>query len=259
MVEAARRKLARKGCDLIVANDVSRADAGFESDRNAVWFVWPGGDVEELPLLAKDEVARAPPRPHREAPRGAPVSRPAAPALVARRARPRRLALAAAAPPRSAAPAGGAAGAARCNVARIAGSINPASSDYLQRVDPRERERGRGAPGDRARHARRPRRLHEGHHPGDAQRARADRRCTSRRRARGRARRARSSRSRRTSRRWRPARASAPRTRSASAAAAAQADEKGGERHRGAEGREPARRLHRVDREASATATSSGR
>jgi len=57
VVEAARRKLARKGCDLIVANDVSRSDAGFESDQNAVWFVWPGGDVEELPLLNKAEVA----------------------------------------------------------------------------------------------------------------------------------------------------------------------------------------------------------
>jgi phosphopantothenoylcysteine decarboxylase/phosphopantothenate--cysteine ligase len=58
VVEAARRKLARKGCDLLVANDVSRSDAGFESDANAVWFVWPGGEVEELPLLPKDEVAR---------------------------------------------------------------------------------------------------------------------------------------------------------------------------------------------------------
>jgi phosphopantothenoylcysteine decarboxylase/phosphopantothenate--cysteine ligase len=58
VVEAARRKLARKGCDLLVANDVSRADAGFESDANAVWFVWPGGEVEQLPLLPKDEVAR---------------------------------------------------------------------------------------------------------------------------------------------------------------------------------------------------------
>jgi phosphopantothenoylcysteine decarboxylase/phosphopantothenate--cysteine ligase len=57
VVEAARRKLARKGCDLIVANDVSRSDAGFESESNAVWLVSPGGDVEELPLLAKAEVA----------------------------------------------------------------------------------------------------------------------------------------------------------------------------------------------------------
>ena len=36
---------------------MSRSDAGFDSDRNAVSFVWPGGDVEELPLLAKTEVA----------------------------------------------------------------------------------------------------------------------------------------------------------------------------------------------------------
>ena len=57
LVESARRKLVRKGCDLLVANDVSRSDSGFESDRNAVVFVWPGGDVEELPLLGKAEVA----------------------------------------------------------------------------------------------------------------------------------------------------------------------------------------------------------
>jgi len=57
LVAAARRKLARKGCDLIVANDVSREGAGFEGDTNAVVFVWPGGQTEELPLLAKSEVA----------------------------------------------------------------------------------------------------------------------------------------------------------------------------------------------------------
>jgi phosphopantothenoylcysteine decarboxylase/phosphopantothenate--cysteine ligase len=57
VVEASRRKLARKGCDLIVANDISREGAGFDTDTNAVWFVWPGGDVEELPLQSKREVA----------------------------------------------------------------------------------------------------------------------------------------------------------------------------------------------------------
>ena len=57
VVEAARRKLARKGCDLIVANDISRADAGFEVDENAVLFVWPDGEIEELPLLPKAGVA----------------------------------------------------------------------------------------------------------------------------------------------------------------------------------------------------------
>ena len=54
---AAKRKLARKGCDLIVANDISRADAGFEVDENAVLFVWPSGEIEELPLLSKSAVS----------------------------------------------------------------------------------------------------------------------------------------------------------------------------------------------------------
>jgi phosphopantothenoylcysteine decarboxylase/phosphopantothenate--cysteine ligase len=57
VVAAATRKLARKGCDGIVANDVSRGDAGFDVDTNAVTFVWPGGQSEALPLLTKREVA----------------------------------------------------------------------------------------------------------------------------------------------------------------------------------------------------------
>lgn len=57
VVAAAQRKLARKGCDLIVANDISRADSGFEVDQNAVLFVWPDQQVEELPLLDKTGVA----------------------------------------------------------------------------------------------------------------------------------------------------------------------------------------------------------
>ena len=57
LVAAARRKLERKGCDLVVANDVSRPGAGFDGDTNAVVLVWPGGQVEELPLLSKAEVA----------------------------------------------------------------------------------------------------------------------------------------------------------------------------------------------------------
>ena len=56
-VESARRKLARKGCDLMVANDVSEPGAGFDGDRNSVAFVWPGGEVERLPSLSKAIVA----------------------------------------------------------------------------------------------------------------------------------------------------------------------------------------------------------
>lgn len=57
LLAAARRKLARKGCDLLVANDISRSDAGFETDQNAVTLLTPDGEVEELPLLPKREVA----------------------------------------------------------------------------------------------------------------------------------------------------------------------------------------------------------
>jgi phosphopantothenoylcysteine decarboxylase/phosphopantothenate--cysteine ligase len=57
VVGAARRKLERKGCDLLVANDISREETGFEADANAVVFVWPSGEIEELPLLPKSEVA----------------------------------------------------------------------------------------------------------------------------------------------------------------------------------------------------------
>jgi len=59
LVAEARRKLIAKGCDLIVANDITRSGAGFEGDTNAVTFVWPGGEVEELAVCPKREVASA--------------------------------------------------------------------------------------------------------------------------------------------------------------------------------------------------------
>lgn len=57
VVASATRKLLRKGCDLMVANDISRADAGFEVDENAVSFVWPTGEVESLSLMSKSGVS----------------------------------------------------------------------------------------------------------------------------------------------------------------------------------------------------------
>jgi phosphopantothenoylcysteine decarboxylase/phosphopantothenate--cysteine ligase len=53
----ARNKLAAKGADLIVANDVTAPGAGFGQDTNVVRFVERDGRVEELPCLAKEEVA----------------------------------------------------------------------------------------------------------------------------------------------------------------------------------------------------------
>ncbi|WP_339782758.1 bifunctional phosphopantothenoylcysteine decarboxylase/phosphopantothenate--cysteine ligase CoaBC [Paenibacillus sp. FSL R7-0313] len=53
----AREKLERKNCDLIVANDVTRTGAGFGTDTNAVHIYDREGLLEELPVLAKDDVA----------------------------------------------------------------------------------------------------------------------------------------------------------------------------------------------------------
>jgi phosphopantothenoylcysteine decarboxylase/phosphopantothenate--cysteine ligase len=54
----AREKLERKNCDLIVANDVTQAGAGFGTDTNAVHIYDREGLVEELQVVAKEEVAR---------------------------------------------------------------------------------------------------------------------------------------------------------------------------------------------------------
>ena len=51
------RKLAAKNLDLIVANDVSRTDAGFETDMNQVYLIDGSGIVRHTPLITKDAVA----------------------------------------------------------------------------------------------------------------------------------------------------------------------------------------------------------
>jgi phosphopantothenoylcysteine decarboxylase/phosphopantothenate--cysteine ligase len=53
----AQSKLKRKKLDLIVANDVSAADAGFAVDTNRVTLLAADGTIEELPLMSKIEVA----------------------------------------------------------------------------------------------------------------------------------------------------------------------------------------------------------
>lgn len=57
-VEAnAREKLRRKGCDLVVANDVSRPGVGFDAVENEVCLYYAGGRREPLPRAAKSLLA----------------------------------------------------------------------------------------------------------------------------------------------------------------------------------------------------------
>jgi phosphopantothenoylcysteine decarboxylase/phosphopantothenate--cysteine ligase len=57
LLEHARKKLFEKGMDLIVANDVTEAGAGFGVDTNIVRILDCEGGIEELPILSKFEVA----------------------------------------------------------------------------------------------------------------------------------------------------------------------------------------------------------
>ena len=58
VIARARAKRARKGADIIIANDVSGKDAGFEVDANAVTIIGEAGE-EHLPLAAKGVIASA--------------------------------------------------------------------------------------------------------------------------------------------------------------------------------------------------------
>lgn len=55
--EHASEKLARKRVDIMVANDVSEPDAGFEVDTNRAILLDSSGSVEEIPLLTKTALA----------------------------------------------------------------------------------------------------------------------------------------------------------------------------------------------------------
>ena len=55
----ARRKLERKGLDLIVANDVSAPGVGFDHDTNAAVILGADGVHQDVPLSDKRVVARA--------------------------------------------------------------------------------------------------------------------------------------------------------------------------------------------------------
>ncbi|HJU93946.1 MAG TPA: bifunctional phosphopantothenoylcysteine decarboxylase/phosphopantothenate--cysteine ligase CoaBC [Pyrinomonadaceae bacterium] len=57
VLDNAREKLRSKNLDAIVANDVSRADSGFDSVRNAITIVTRDNNAVELPLMSKSEAA----------------------------------------------------------------------------------------------------------------------------------------------------------------------------------------------------------
>jgi len=57
LVANARLKLEKKQLDLIVANDITSPESGFNADTNKVTIIDRKGNVDKLPLLTKREVA----------------------------------------------------------------------------------------------------------------------------------------------------------------------------------------------------------
>ncbi|MFA6412579.1 MAG: bifunctional phosphopantothenoylcysteine decarboxylase/phosphopantothenate--cysteine ligase CoaBC [Syntrophales bacterium] len=57
LVENAMAKLLGKNMDLIVANDLHQAGAGFQGDTNIIKILDPQGGVEEVPLMDKMDIA----------------------------------------------------------------------------------------------------------------------------------------------------------------------------------------------------------
>ncbi len=58
LIENAREKIARKGCDYLVANDISRKDIGFGSDENEVTILNKNGEIKKLEKASKNVIAR---------------------------------------------------------------------------------------------------------------------------------------------------------------------------------------------------------
>jgi len=58
LIAHAQEKLERKGCDMIVANDVSQAGIGFDSAENEVTLCLPGGRTIPIPRQSKVALAR---------------------------------------------------------------------------------------------------------------------------------------------------------------------------------------------------------
>jgi phosphopantothenoylcysteine decarboxylase/phosphopantothenate--cysteine ligase len=58
MLENSKAKLEKKNVDMIVANNLKTSGAGFGTDTNVVTLI-TREQIEELPLMSKDEVAHA--------------------------------------------------------------------------------------------------------------------------------------------------------------------------------------------------------
>lgn len=58
LIENAKAKIQKKGCDFIIANDISRKDIGFNSDENEVYIVDKNFNIKKLEKDTKNNIAK---------------------------------------------------------------------------------------------------------------------------------------------------------------------------------------------------------
>lgn len=58
LIENAKEKISKKGCDFLIANDISRKDIGFSSDYNEVTILDKNGNMTKVEKADKATVAR---------------------------------------------------------------------------------------------------------------------------------------------------------------------------------------------------------
>jgi phosphopantothenoylcysteine decarboxylase/phosphopantothenate--cysteine ligase len=57
VIDYGKEKVRKKNLDMLVANDVSKSNAGFDVDTNEVTFIYPGDQIMNLPNMSKLDVA----------------------------------------------------------------------------------------------------------------------------------------------------------------------------------------------------------
>ena len=58
LIENARIKIQNKGCDFLVANDISRKDIGFNSDENEVYIIDKSLNIKHIEKDTKQNIAK---------------------------------------------------------------------------------------------------------------------------------------------------------------------------------------------------------
>lgn len=58
LINNAKEKIQKKGCDYLVANDISRKDIGFSSDYNEVTILKKNGQMKKLERASKKDIAK---------------------------------------------------------------------------------------------------------------------------------------------------------------------------------------------------------